>query len=416
MSTWLAVSKSRPIRDTRRPLPTRKVAEAPLSPRYARDRRTEGERSEEGWGRKSTGTTEEKGQTSGAKHHPPRAPKGTYVCGCMYHSYSRPRGGFLSSLPVAHSRATPRCSTAQLLNTARTTRLRHDGEHAALIIGTIPSKRSYAAIYCYAPSKMTKSRSGVNWTRVHCVRASSKEISLGIWTNAPIGFIYTWKISENHSTKISNLALTNVISIAEKGLSRLRSNQSPGYHLLEMYARHTTAGVTCRKCRWIPIKTREIVSILIFGSSCLRASQDKTTRFGYGVWTSVSSPSCPKKKLSPVIFEINLSLSKKMKEDSFAEHVTTHSSLYVLLWVKLDYARYSLRVLFSVNAEKKRQNFELHWKGFAYTRTKQCRDKRRTEQSVPDHNEIFISTKWRTRRTYISSQYEQKQIGFLASI
>ncbi|CAL1680784.1 unnamed protein product [Lasius platythorax] len=45
MSTWLAVSKSRPIRDTRRPLPTRKVAEAPLSPRYARDRRTEGERS-----------------------------------------------------------------------------------------------------------------------------------------------------------------------------------------------------------------------------------------------------------------------------------------------------------------------------------------------------------------------------------
>lgn len=144
MSTWLAVSKSRPIRDTRRPLPTRKVAEAPLSPRYARDRRTEGERSVEGWGSKSTGTTEEKGQTSGAKHHPPRAPKGTYVCGCMYHSYpAAPRrgGGFLSSLPVAHSRTTPRCSTAQLLNTARTTRLRHDGEHAVLS-SSGPSLRS----------------------------------------------------------------------------------------------------------------------------------------------------------------------------------------------------------------------------------------------------------------------------------
>lgn len=162
-----------------------------------------------------------------------------------------------------------------------------------------------------------------------------------------------------------------------------------------MYARHTT----CRECQWTPVKTREIGSILIFRSSCLLAlrSADTIIRFGYGVWTSVSSLSCPKKKLSPVIFEINLSLSKKMKEDSFAEHGTTHSSLYVLLWVKLDYARYSLRVLFSVNVEKKRQSYELYWKGFAYTCTKQCRDKRRTEQSVPDHNEIFISTKWRTQ-------------------
>lgn len=94
MSTWLAVSKSRPIRDTRRPLPSRKVAEAPLSPRYARDRRTEGERSGEvgervcGYGRR-----EGSGEW-GVKHHPPRAPKGTYVCGCMYHSYQPPPGGF----------------------------------------------------------------------------------------------------------------------------------------------------------------------------------------------------------------------------------------------------------------------------------------------------------------------------------
>lgn len=161
-----------------------------------------------------------------------------------------------------------------------------------------------------------------------------------------------------------------------------------------MYARHTLAGVSCRECRWTPVKTLGIVSTLIFGSSC---SQDTIIRFGCGVCTSVSSPLCLKKKLSPVIFEINLSLSKKMKEDGFPEYGTTHSSLYVLLWVKLDYARHSLRVLFSVNAEKKRQSFELHWKGFAYKRTKQCRDKRRTEQSVPDHNEIFISTKWRTQ-------------------
>lgn len=43
MSTQLAVSKSRPIRDARRPLQARKVAEAPLSPRSAKYRRTKGE-------------------------------------------------------------------------------------------------------------------------------------------------------------------------------------------------------------------------------------------------------------------------------------------------------------------------------------------------------------------------------------
>lgn len=57
MSTRLAVSKSRPIRDTRRPLLTRKVAEAPLSLGSARSRRTEGKRG----GLESVGTRKREG-------------------------------------------------------------------------------------------------------------------------------------------------------------------------------------------------------------------------------------------------------------------------------------------------------------------------------------------------------------------
>jgi len=72
MSTRLAVSKSRPIRDTRRPLPTHKVAEAPLSPGSTRGRRTEGKRGRGGErvvghrGREGPGTSWRVVRTDGA--------------------------------------------------------------------------------------------------------------------------------------------------------------------------------------------------------------------------------------------------------------------------------------------------------------------------------------------------------------
>lgn len=93
MSTWLAVSKSRPIRDTRRPLPTRKVAEAPLSPRYARDRRTEGERSGE-VGERVYGHSGREGPSEWGETPPSARAKG-YLCVWVHVPFVQPPpGGF----------------------------------------------------------------------------------------------------------------------------------------------------------------------------------------------------------------------------------------------------------------------------------------------------------------------------------
>lgn len=140
MSTRLAVSKSRPIRDTRRPLPTHKVAEAPLSPGSTRGRRTEGKRGRDGersrWTWRKRGARRE--STSCArgwgKHHPLRV-KGT----CMGARSIRTAasGGFPSSYPSRTRQTTPRYSTAQLSNAATTTRLRHETVDIRLSLGPV---------------------------------------------------------------------------------------------------------------------------------------------------------------------------------------------------------------------------------------------------------------------------------------
>jgi len=180
MSTRLAVSKSRPIRDTRRPLPACKVAEAPLSPGVrAGSRRAAGRGSErtgrgtrgarvsprrarccgrregvggpgmegKGWG---TGAGrahdgESCARADGARHHPPPRARCTRVWVRVNALFAAP-GGFPSSFypssrAVEQPRATRRlsCSTPRRRHGCATTR--RDTASSSRKLGTVPPKR-----------------------------------------------------------------------------------------------------------------------------------------------------------------------------------------------------------------------------------------------------------------------------------
>jgi len=192
MSTRLAVSKSRPIRDTRRPLPTHKVAEAPLSHGSTRGRRTEGKRGRDGKrvgghrGREGLGVSWRVVRDGWGKHHPSRI-KDMCVGACSIRTAAS--GGFPSSYPSRTRRATPRYSIAQLFNAATTTRLRHDGRYTScshwdhfsrsyLHIRRAVFIITHAFIFTY------KVTAGC-WLNEFFARVPSIERNFEIWTNVP---------------------------------------------------------------------------------------------------------------------------------------------------------------------------------------------------------------------------------------